>query len=115
VEAQHECTSVSCCLDCLNLSHVCPQREDALALVTAAIQAGIFNDLGSGSNVDACVITASHTEMLRNWKTPNERVEKEKNYKFRQGTTAWSKEDVRDLIVDEQVLGAQKDDAMDVS
>ena len=36
---------------------ICPQREEALTLVTAAISAGIFNDLGSGSNVDACVIT----------------------------------------------------------
>jgi len=90
-------------------------REEALELVTAAIQAGIFNDLGSGSNVDACVITSSHTEMLRNWKTPNERVEKEKNYKFRLGTTAWSKETIRDLIVSEEVVGVQKDDAMDIS
>ena len=31
------------------------QRDEALALVTRAVSAGIFNDLGSGSNVDACV------------------------------------------------------------
>ena len=54
------------------------QREEALALVTAATSAGIFNDLGSGSNVDACVITASGTEELRNFVKPNERVEKER-------------------------------------
>jgi hypothetical protein len=33
-------------------------RDEAVALVTAAIRAGIFNDLGSGSNVDICVIEA---------------------------------------------------------
>merc|ERR1719436_1597425 len=31
-------------------------EEDASELVTAAISAGIFNDLGSGGNVDLCVI-----------------------------------------------------------
>ena len=28
-----------------------------MALVAAAICSGIFNDLGSGSNVDLCIIT----------------------------------------------------------
>ena len=39
-------------------------------MVAAAISAGIFNDLGSGSNVDVCVITKDNTEMLRNYETP---------------------------------------------
>jgi hypothetical protein len=71
-------------------------------LVVAAISAGIFNDLGSGSNVDACVITATHTEMLRNYVMPNVRVEKERKYGFRRGTTAWTRENVRDLVVSEE-------------
>lgn len=33
-------------------------REQAIELCSEAIQAGIFNDLGSGSNVDVCVITS---------------------------------------------------------
>lgn len=86
------------------------QREEALSLVTAAISAGIFNDLGSGSNVDACIITASHTEMLRNFVKPNERVQKEKRYVFRKGTTAWKSEEIRSLIVNEEV-----NEAMDLS
>ena len=73
-------------------------------LVKAAIAAGIFNDLGSGSNIDACIITANHTEMLRNVEMPNQRVQKERDYKFRRGTTAWKKEDVRKLIIDEQLM-----------
>ncbi|TDL16297.1 20S proteasome subunit [Rickenella mellea] len=79
------------------------EKNDALRLVTAAISAGIFNDLGSGSNVDACVITATHTEMLRNFVKPNERAVKERNYKFRRGTTAWKMENIRSLVVDETV------------
>jgi 20S proteasome subunit beta 2 len=91
------------------------ERQEALDLVTAAISAGIFNDLGSGSNVDACVITADRTEMLRNYVMPNERVAKEKNYKFRPGTTAWKNETIRSLIVSEEVTPITKEEAMDTS
>lgn len=33
------------------------KREEGIRLVCEAICSGIFNDLGSGSNVDVCVIT----------------------------------------------------------
>ena len=96
------------------------ERQEALNLVVAAISAGIFNDLGSGSNVDACVITRDHTEMLRNYVRPNERVQKENTYKFRRGTTAWTKEDVRNFVTDELVVPlppavSAGGDAMDTS
>ena len=42
--------------------------------------------------------------MLRNVEMPNQRVKKEKDYKFRRGTSSWLKEDVRKLIVEEQVI-----------
>lgn len=51
-------------------------REEAVKLVVAAISAGIFEDLGSGSNVDVCVIerTATDSEtkvdMRRNFVKP---------------------------------------------
>ena len=80
----------------------------------AAISAGIFNDLGSGSNIDACIITANHTEMLRNVEMPNQRLQKERDYKFRRGTTAWKKEDIRKLIIDENVSSIVGDE-MDIS
>lgn len=38
----------------LHLSH---QRQEAINLVHAAISSGVFNDLGSGSNVDIAVLT----------------------------------------------------------
>ena len=66
-------------------------REEACTLVARAIKAGIFNDLGSGSNVDLCVITASGKEYLRNWETPNARTyTRAKGYSFPAGTTQLS-------------------------
>tara|TARA_B100000674_G_scaffold484464_1_gene489869 strand:- start:36 stop:770 length:735 start_codon:yes stop_codon:yes gene_type:complete len=41
-------------------------RQSAMELVARAIRSGIMNDLGSGSNVDLCVITASGQEYFRN-------------------------------------------------
>ena len=63
-------------------------KEAAIALTANAIQAGIFNDLGSGSNVDVCVITAEKTTLLRNYIRPNERERKQRSYRFQRGTTA---------------------------
>ena len=37
---------------------------EGIKLVVEAICAGIFNDLGSGSNVDVCVITKVSALML---------------------------------------------------
>ncbi|KAI0739468.1 proteasome subunit [Daedaleopsis nitida] len=95
------------------------ERTDAVDLVCAAISAGIFNDLGSGSNVDACVITASHTEMLRNFVKPNERVQKERSYTFRRGTTDIKKEEIRAFVVEEDIThipsGRGTEEAMDTS
>jgi len=67
-------------------------RQAAIDLVCEAVEAGIWNDLGSGSNVDVCVIEEKGTDMIRNYKTPNEKVNKERNYKWRRGTTAFTKE-----------------------
>ncbi|KAK7540551.1 nucleophile aminohydrolase [Phyllosticta citribraziliensis] len=63
-------------------------RDDAIKLASDAIQAGIWNDLGSGSNVDVSVITDEKTTLLRNYITPNVRETKQRNYKFARGTTA---------------------------
>jgi 20S proteasome subunit beta 2 len=44
-------------------------REEAIAVVAKAIRSGIFNDLGSGSNVDLCVISegGKKVDYLRNY------------------------------------------------
>jgi len=57
-------------------------------LCSDAILAGIFNDLGSGSNVDVAVITEEKTTLMRNFIQPNQRAPKQRNYKFAKGTTA---------------------------
>ena len=45
----------------------------AVALVKNAIRAGIFNDLGSGSNVDVTIIRAGGaSEAIRGYETPND-------------------------------------------
>ncbi|XP_030530860.1 proteasome subunit beta type-7-B [Rhodamnia argentea] len=58
-------------------------RDEGIQLVAEAICSGIFNDLGSGSNVDICVITKGHKDYLRNHLLPNPRTYiSEKGYPF---------------------------------
>lgn len=63
-------------------------KDEAVKLASDAIMAGIFNDLGSGSNVDVAVITKEKTTLLRNYITPNVREKKMRDYRFKKGTTA---------------------------
>lgn len=63
-------------------------EEEAKALVHGAISAGIWNDLGSGSNVDLTVITKDKVQILRNYDTPNARkYRRPEPYHFPRGTT----------------------------
>ncbi|CAH1707802.1 hypothetical protein AGLY_013381 [Aphis glycines] len=48
-------------------------EEEGMKLACDAILGGVFNDLGSGSNVDLCVIKKDGTRMLRNYLTPNKK------------------------------------------
>jgi 20S proteasome subunit beta 2 len=67
-------------------------EKEAITLCASAIKAGIFNDLGSGSNVDVCVISeTTGVNMLRNYETPNERAFRQE-YHFPKGSTAWIEE-----------------------
>jgi len=68
--------------------------EGGKKLVAKAIRAGIFNDLGSGGNVDVCVITKEGGTVLRNWEKPNERKFKMNPPVFPKGTTPVLKEDI---------------------
>lgn len=47
------------------------QEEQAKQLVRDAIAAGIYNDLGSGSNIDICVISKSKLDFLRPYDVAN--------------------------------------------
>lgn len=72
--------------------------EEGKALVSKAIRAGIFNDLGSGGNVDVCVITKDGGQILRNYQKPNERKYKAQYQGFPKGTTPVLKESIMSLV-----------------
>lgn len=46
-------------------------EEEGKKLVRDAIAAGVFNDLGSGSNIDLCVIKKGSAEYLRGFEYAN--------------------------------------------
>ena len=63
-------------------------EADAKKLVRDAVAAGIFNDMGSGSNVDLCVIRADDkVEYLRGYDVANKKGERTKRYEYPKGTT----------------------------
>lgn len=92
-------------------------KEEAMALTARAIRSGIFNDLGSGSNVDLCVITADGKEMFRNYETPNPKTwARPRPVTFPVGTAPVIKRSevtLKDVVVIEGEAGG--DDAMDLS
>ena len=49
-------------------------EEEAKALCIKAIEAGVYHDLGSGSNVDICVIKKGKVDYLRNIRSDNQKV-----------------------------------------
>ncbi|XP_071156572.1 proteasome subunit beta type-7-like [Mytilus galloprovincialis] len=64
------------------------EKEDAMKLVRNAIAGGIFNDLGSGSNIDLCVITKDKVEYLRPYDEANLKGKRQGVYRYKKGTTA---------------------------
>jgi len=89
------------------------ERQEAVDLVENAIASGVFNDLGSGSNIDITVISLEEdrktvsTQVLRNYKTPNVRKIPPARYEFPKGTTAILTETVtpitkrKDILIEE--------------
>jgi len=64
-------------------------EEEAKKLVQEAIRSGIFNDLGSGSSVDLCIIKKDSVQYLRNYECPNPRKFRlAGGYSYPRGTTA---------------------------
>lgn len=86
-------------------------KQEAIDLVHAAIEAGIFNDLGSGSNTDVTVISKTEgVEVLRNYRISASRIGPQKgSYKYKRGTTAFLKEDIRKFVT------VTETDAMDTT
>jgi 20S proteasome subunit beta 2 len=65
------------------------EEQEAIDLVSDAIQAGIFNDLGSGGNVDVCVIRPNNdVSYLRSYVKPNDRIfRSQTGYVYPRGST----------------------------
>ncbi|KXJ20350.1 Proteasome subunit beta type-7 [Exaiptasia diaphana] len=63
------------------------ELEEAKLLVRDGIAAGIFNDLGSGSNVDLCVITKDGVNYIRPYDVANVKGERQGKYTYKRGTT----------------------------
>nr|XP_033816940.1 proteasome subunit beta type-7 [Geotrypetes seraphini] len=80
------------------------EEEDAKALVREAIASGIFNDLGSGSNVDLCVITKNKLDYLRPHDIANKKGVRSGSYKYKRGTTGILKEKIIPLEVVEETV-----------
>ena len=64
------------------------EKEEGCRLVRDAIAAGVFNDLGSGSNIDVCVITKDGVEYIRPYDVANKKGERQNAYHYARGATA---------------------------
>lgn len=64
------------------------EEEDAKQLVRDAIASGIFNDLGSGTNVDLCVIKKGKVDYIRPFDEANQKGVRQGDYSYKRGTTA---------------------------
>lgn len=84
-------------------------REDAMKLVAKAIRSGVYNDLGSGSNVDLCIITKNGVEFLRQYEYLAEKTYRRKfPVVYKPGTAPVTKERVVSLA-DVQVETVEMD------
>lgn len=76
------------------------ELDEAQALVRDAVCAGIFCDLGSGSNVDLCVITEGGATYHRGYDRPATRGQREGQYRYKRGTSAVLTKTITPLSLD---------------
>lgn len=82
------------------------ELEEAQFLVRDSIHAGIMSDLGSGNNIDMCVITAQGVEYIRPYQESEYSDQRRRKYKHHPGTTGVLEEEVVPLkleVVEETV------------
>ncbi|XP_045899297.1 proteasome 20S subunit beta 13a [Micropterus dolomieu] len=63
------------------------ELDKAKELVRAAIHSGIMSDLGSGNNIDICVITRQGVDYIRPYQESEYKDSRKIKYKYRPGTT----------------------------
>ncbi|XP_075691621.1 proteasome subunit beta type-7 [Rhinoderma darwinii] len=88
------------------------EEEEAKQLVRDAIASGIFNDLGSGSNIDLCVITKNKVDYIRPHDVANKKGVRTGNYKYKKGTTGILSEKITHFNLDVMEESVQ---TMDIS
>jgi len=90
-------------------------EKTAVNMVDEAIQSGIFNDLGSGGNVDICILSKTRGRvMLRNYQKPTlDRFRPPKQRHFPGGTTAVISTTFKQLVVEETNRDDSKDEKED--
>ncbi|XP_071979947.1 proteasome subunit beta type-7 [Engystomops pustulosus] len=76
------------------------EEEEAKQLVRDAIASGIFNDLGSGSNIDLCVISKNKVDYIRPHDMANKKGVRTGNYKYKKGTTGVLSEKITHFNLD---------------
>lgn len=84
------------------------EEEDAKKLVRDAIAGGIFNDLGSGTNVDLCVIRKGSVDYLRPYDEANVKGVRQGDYRYKRGTTGVLTKCVRPLEVIDTTVEAME-------
>jgi len=89
-------------------------EEEGKQLVRDAIAAGIFNDLGSGSNVDLCIIRKGSVDYLRTYDEANKKGVRQSSYRYPKGTTDVLSTKVKNIVV-EDVSVRHIGEAMDTS
>jgi len=93
------------------------ELDEAKQLVRDAIAGGVFNDLGSGSNVDLCVITKDGAEHIRPFDKANVKGERIGKYDYPKGTTEISNVVSRPVIIEKTYVKSLKSasESMDVA
>jgi len=89
------------------------EESDAKQLVRDAIAAGIFNDMGSGSNVDLVVIRPNNNvDYLRGYDEANVKGTRRQKYTYAKGTTEVLSTTVRHIKLNDDAEG-KKVESMD--
>jgi len=92
--------------------------EEGKKLVRDGIAAGIFNDLGSGSNIDLCIITKpeADAEYIRPYDMASARVTRPgRSYRYKRGATAVLTSQLIPLEVDQIMVRQIDAEPMDTS
>lgn len=84
-------------------------ESEAMKLVRDAIAAGIHNDLGSGSNVDLCIITKNSHKVIHGYEVVAKKGERTCDYSYKRGATGVLSCKTFDIeVVEEEVFEHEK-------